>query len=142
MIRPTRTAPKSDPTNAPTMPPQKRSGRKIVKCQIARPIITHASIPIRPHPPFANASSGHSPRSAVTAVARTPALVARLGCVLEHEILRREVRGRIATHLGLLLGLDARGLLRDARARRSGSVRGGQLLIDIEVADQLLELFS
>ena len=37
--RPIRTAPNSAPRNAPTMPPQKRSGMKIVKCQSAMPII-------------------------------------------------------------------------------------------------------
>src|SRR5271167_4687649 len=114
MISPARIEPTSVPTNAPTMPPQKRSGRKIVKCQIASPIITHASIPISRRPPLRDAAAGRSSRSAVTSVARAPALLARLGCVLEHEVLRREVRGRIRLRLRLLLGLDLGGFLGDA----------------------------
>src|SRR6476469_4349712 len=51
-IRPNTTAPISAPTNAPTMPPQNRSGSQIVKCHRARPIMTQASMPIsRPSVP-------------------------------------------------------------------------------------------
>ncbi len=46
MIRPNSAAPMIEPRNAPTIPPQKRSGSQIVKCQIARPMITQASRPI------------------------------------------------------------------------------------------------
>src|SRR3954451_15136608 len=45
-MTPKMNAPNSAPRNAPTIPPQKRSGRKIVKCQMASPIITHANAAI------------------------------------------------------------------------------------------------
>ena len=44
--KPNRAAAVNAAKKAPTIPPQKRSGRKIVKCQRARPIITHASMPM------------------------------------------------------------------------------------------------
>ncbi len=46
MMKPNSAAPINAPTKAPTIPPQKRSGSQIVKCQSARPIITQASMPI------------------------------------------------------------------------------------------------
>src|SRR5271168_5186692 len=133
MISPTMIAPNSEPTNAPTMPPQKWSGRKIVKCQIARPIITQPSIPISVSPPSRDRSSRPSARPAVTTVARAPAFLA-FGLVLEHEVLRREVRRRIAMLLGRLLGLGLhRGrALGDAGAGRAdAALRGGRLALDI-----------
>src|SRR5215212_9304443 len=44
--KPTMTAPASAPRNAPTIPPQKRSGRNTVKCQIAMPIMAQTSMDI------------------------------------------------------------------------------------------------
>src|SRR5881275_240357 len=74
----------SAPRKAPTIPPQKRSGRKIVKCQIARPIITQASIPMALAPP-------------VPLVARPSWLVvAGVAVLLEDELVRSEVRRRIS----------------------------------------------
>ena len=126
MISPTMIAPTSEPTNAPTMPPQKRSGRKIVKCQIARPIITQASSPI---------SASRGACCAVVCVS------ARLWSVLEHEVLGREVGGRVALRrLGLgALGLGRRRLLRDAGAGRPRRPRRPALawpvlVLDVEVA--------
>ena len=40
-------APRIATTKAPTIPPQKRSGTKTMKCQIAIPIITQTSMLIR-----------------------------------------------------------------------------------------------
>src|SRR5271163_4911495 len=129
MISPTMIAPNSEPTNAPTIPPQKWSGRKIVKYQIARPIITQPSIPISVSPPSRDRSSGPSARPAVTTVARAPALLAPFGLVLEHKVLRREVRRGVAVLLGRLLGLglDSGRALGDAGAGcapgSSGAIR-------------------
>src|SRR5271166_4822003 len=96
MISPTTIAPTGEPTNAPTIPPQKWSGRKIVKCQIASPIITHPSIPISAHPPGGSSRGHPSARPAVTAVAGAAALLARLGVFLEHQVLGRQVGCGIA----------------------------------------------
>src|SRR5208337_4795584 len=140
MISPTTTAPISAPTNAPTIPPQKRSGSQIVKCQIARPIITQPSMPISAHPPRSAARSSlrcPSARPAVTFVARAAGLGAGLGLFLEHEVLGREVGGWVA--LGrVLAGRAARGHLRRARAGR----RAPLLRVDVEVADEFLELVA
>src|SRR5271163_4584548 len=102
MISPTMIAPNSEPTNAPTIPPQKWSGRKIVKCQIARPIITQPSIPISVSPPSRDRSSGPSARPAVTTVARAPAALrgGRLALDIQvgHqflELLARELLARL-----------------------------------------------
>src|ERR1017187_10175492 len=96
MISPTTIDPSSDATKAPTIPPQNRSGRKIVKCQIAKPIITQPSNPISTHPASSLARSSSSARPSVAAVARAPALLALLRLVLEHQILGREIGRRIA----------------------------------------------
>src|SRR5664279_5086191 len=126
MISPTTIAPTSDPTNAPTIPPQKRSGRKIVKCQMARPMITHPSSPISAHlhqgtrsppsarpavtarPPASDADTGghDDPVALAAGPRRAPALLARLGLFLEHQVLGREVGGRVA--LGRRLRFRAR----------------------------------
>src|ERR1700674_5433563 len=116
MISPTTIAPTSDPTNAPTIPPQKRSGRKIVKCQIAKPIITQPSIPISGSFDWSNRSSLPSARPAVAAVARAPTLLTSFGLVLEHEILRRQVGRWVARLFGVLLVLSRQRLLRNAGA--------------------------
>src|SRR4051812_7330198 len=50
-IRPKTTAPTTAPTKAPTIPPQNRSGRKIVKCQMARPVMTQTSMAMSASPP-------------------------------------------------------------------------------------------
>src|SRR3954453_12333298 len=76
-------APNRAPRNAPTIPPQKWSGRKIVKCQMARPIITQASIPMSAAP-------------SVALVARALRLVALGLVVLEHEVLGVRIGGRVA----------------------------------------------
>src|ERR1700726_431927 len=114
MISPNTIAPTSDPTTAPTIPPQNRSGRKIVKCQIAKPIITQPSIPISASPPRSPATSNSSARPAVAAVAGPAALLALLRLVLEHEILGCEIGRGIALLDDLLLGLGDRSPLRHA----------------------------
>src|ERR1700730_10007652 len=147
MISPTTIAPTSDPTKAPTTPPQKRSGRKIVKCQIAKPIITQPSIPISGSFDWSHGSSLPSARPPVAAVARTPALLTSFGLVLEHQILRRQVGPRIARLFGVLLGLSRHRLLRHAgaAARSIAGERSGSLaarLIGVEGTHGFLALFS
>jgi len=44
--KPTMTDPRTAAPKAPTIPPQKRSGRNTVKCHTAIPIITHTTIAI------------------------------------------------------------------------------------------------
>ena len=46
MMNPKMTEPSTAPMNAPTIPPHSRSGRNTVKCHTARPIMTHANIPM------------------------------------------------------------------------------------------------
>src|SRR5438445_11908885 len=172
MINPTTTAPTSEPTNAPTIPPQKRSGRKIVKCQIARPIITQPSMPISATPhAYAGtpglheglaleelaprgqaraepASAAFSSRPPVPAVARTPAtsLGARLGLFLEHQVLRSQVRRRVA--LGGTLALGRRRAVAVRRPRPIRALRHARATalarllrsVDVQVLDHLAEL--
>src|ERR1700690_376487 len=129
MSKPITIAPMSEPTNAPTIPPQKRSGRKIVKCQIANPIITQPSMPI------SAASRGSSvvrvrlgeglckssARPPVPFVARAPTrLLTRLGGFLEHQILRGQVRRRIALGHALTAEILHRAV---AVRRRAASIR-------------------
>src|SRR5438128_10144310 len=86
----------------------------------------------------------------MSAVARTPALLAPFGLVLEHQVLGGEVGRGIRTPL-LLAGSLLRRASGDAAALRGASAppaaRGGLAvdahgwLLDVEIADQLLELF-
>src|SRR5438132_4537760 len=86
----------------------------------------------------------------MSAVARAPALLALFGRFLEHEVLGSEVGGWIGTGLLLLGSLLRRAsghasALRGARcppaARRRLAVDARGRLLDVEVADQVLELF-
>src|ERR1700680_4335903 len=144
MSSPMRIAPTSDPTNAPTMPPQKRSGRKIVKCQIAKPIITQPSIAISARPRSSARSPGASARPAVAAVAGAPALFRPFRLILQHEVLRGEIRGRVGGLAAQLLGVR-RALSRRRALRDTGGAAGrtlpGRTPLDVEVAHELLKLF-
>src|ERR1700684_2858621 len=104
MISPTTIEPMIEPTKAPTIPPQKRSGRKIVKAQIAKPMSTQPSIPISTQPLCG--SSRRPSASPVFAVARAPGAF-RLGLVLHHQVLRREIGSRAVRRLIWLLLLRA-----------------------------------
>src|ERR1700730_10625404 len=132
MIKPTTIAPASEPSSAPTIPPQKRSGRKIVKCQIASPIITQPSIPISGSLAPSRARRPPSARPAVTAVAGSPALLAPFRLVLEHQILRRGVRWPVA-----LLGRVRFG--RGGSPRHAGGARC-RLALHVQVTHEFLEL--
>ncbi len=46
-IAPVNMAPVTAPSSAPTIPPQKRSGRNTVKCQIASPTVNQTTAAIR-----------------------------------------------------------------------------------------------
>src|ERR1700722_11094982 len=159
MISPTSTAPTIEPTKAPTIPPQKRSGRKIVKCQIAKPMITQPSMPISAHP-LCRISRASPSAPAVPAVTRAfaAAFRARFRVVLHHEALCRQIGGRVgcrlrcavllALWLDLLARLRSRWLLRDpagARAARGAAgpaVRRARLAVDVEVAYEFLKLVA
>src|SRR4029077_14760103 len=148
-------APTSEPTNAPTIPPQKRAGKKIVKCQIASPIITQPSMPISETSlesavPLGGRCHARSSRPPVAFVAGAPALFARLCLFLEHQVLRGEVRRRIAP--GRALGRPVRAIAtwRPAAARRRGALGddaratalAGLRSVDVQVFDQFLELVA
>src|SRR5262249_42801315 len=134
MSRPATIAPTSEPTSAPTIPPQKRSGSQIVKCQMDRPIMNQPSRPISPAPRFPRdagrapptAALRRSSRPPVTAVARAPALPPGLGLVLEHEVLGSEVGRRIATRRGLII-IGLRRRLAGTRSLRHDRPRGAAL---------------
>src|ERR1700735_3426018 len=114
-------APTSDPTNAPTIPPQKRSGRKIVKCQIDNPIITQPSMPISGSVRVCRIETLVVPP--VLAVSWATRLGLTSGLILHDQILRREIGRRIALRrlLDLALLRGAVGLLGlDLRAPTSG----------------------
>src|SRR5436190_21745634 len=105
---------------APTIPPQKRSGRKIVKCQMASPIMVQARSAIswsRPGVP-----------SAIPPVPPGAALGGRPGLALGLPRLGRASSG------------GGRGHARGARPRPVGlAVRPG-FAVGVQVADQLVEL--
>src|SRR4051794_23683823 len=98
MISATTTEPMSAPRNAPTMPPQKRSGRYTVKCHRAMPIMTHTRTAIsRPSPRPTGSRLAQrtrpSARPPVAAVAVAPAL--GLVVLLEDEVLGHRVGGAL-----------------------------------------------
>src|SRR3954451_10173706 len=108
---PKKAAPIRAPRKAPTIPPQKRSGRKMAKCQRARPIITHANMALSAGPP-------------VPLVARPLGLVALV--VLEHEVLGPGVGRQVLLRLGLHRLLGLLGLLALARLLRLALARLGR----------------
>src|SRR5262245_21266410 len=83
-------APVAAPSRAPTIPPQKRSGRNTVKCQRATPIVNQTTAAIR----YPSRSSAWPP------VLSLALLAARL--LFAHSLHRR--RARVAQLGALALG--------------------------------------
>jgi hypothetical protein len=74
----------------------------------------------------------------VTFVACAPGLLARFGSVLEDQVLGRQVGSRVALGLRLGCGLGLGGSL-----GRDGSTLGAAPIgLDVEIADEILELFA
>src|SRR5262245_33301636 len=116
-IAPLTTAPAALPTKAPTMPPQKRSGTKIVKCQIATPIVNQTSAAI------STSSRGRRQRAlAVPPVLLAPPLAAAAGLLLADPAQRRGAR---LTELRPVL----LGALHAVAAALGGAVSAGGLAV-------------
>ena len=151
-------APTREPTNAPTIPPQKRSGRKIVKCQIAN---THHHPTEQPH------QRDLFPCLAISAISRdvrcARACASRRGFGTSLSTRSSGVRSAVGSRSGgcstavagsapavagasAVGGPGARAPAAPARAvpARRLAARAGRSgrLVDIEVAHQFLELIA
>src|SRR3954470_6403936 len=117
MPNPNAAAPTTAARNAPTIPPQKRSGRKTVKCHRAMPIITHTSR-LMPYLP------GPAPPSSPP-VLLAPA-VARLALAAGGARLARGLTRAVAVAEGdAVRAVFAAALLHAALVRRRLSARLG-----------------